>query len=225
MTQITKEINAFLSNKSIPELYMAYDWGNDNWRSGFKDIVAIEGIFRKNISKLIITNEAIMQIVQWGKLRNPKRVNCPAFINFTNEELSNPARMYSKLCKEINGLGPTYRSKIIRFACPQNAGAIDTRIVRVFGKGDLASVKYDWLDLKVVNYGYGWYINENQKRWPGDYFVWLNILTEIRDQLNNNDVRCSHPDVFVESGLREKGKWSCADVEIALFAYSSGIVR
>lgn len=211
-------------DSDFTSLFMAYDWGNDSWKSGFKNIFTIEKLYKQELSEHCICSKAIMQIVRWGRLRNPSRVKCPDNIHFTSEELLNPASIYNKLHKEVDGLGPTYISKIIRFACPQIAGAIDTRIVRVFGKGDPASAQYEWLDLKAVNYGYGWYINDNQKKWPDDYFIWLNMLAEISNHLNHNNIHCPHPDSFVESGLREKGKWVCADVEMALFAYSSSIV-
>jgi hypothetical protein len=58
-----------------------------------------------------------------------------------------------------------------------------------------------------------------------DYFRWLDILEHLKNQLNLKGIQCPHPDSFVMSGLREKGIWTCADVEMALFAYSSGILK
>ncbi|HHW41621.1 MAG TPA: hypothetical protein GXX19_10840 [Syntrophomonadaceae bacterium] len=219
------KIYKFTLSNDFTALYKAYNWRNDNWQSGFRDIFAIEKLFMQELSELYISSYAVMQIVYWGNLRNPARVKCPNIIYITNTELFNPESMYNKLCKETDGLGPTYISKIIRFANPRIAGAIDSRIVRVFGKGYSSFTKCNWLDLKAVKHRSGWYINKNQKGWPEEYFLWLDILTKIRNLLNKNGIQCPHPNAFVTSGLREKGKWTCADVEMALFAYSTRIVR
>jgi hypothetical protein len=77
------DINDFLSGNKMPEFYNAYNWGNDNRYSGFRDIVAIEGIFKRCKSQLSITRESILMVIEWGKLRNPKRVICPQSIEIS----------------------------------------------------------------------------------------------------------------------------------------------
>lgn len=185
----------------------------------------IEKALKDDLAKGIITRSSIMQIVGWGHLRNPKRVKCPSEITIKNEDLLYSENMYAILSHSIKGIGPTYLSKIIRFACPDQAGAIDTRIVRVFGAGDSNCFKHNWLDLKAVNYGYGWYINEKQKNWPQGYFEWLKILRYLKQNLNAKHISCLHPDIFLINSLREKGVWTCADVEMALFSYSSYVIN
>ena len=51
------------------------------------------------------------------------------------------------LQRKIKGLGPTYLSKVLRFALPSEFGAIDTRIVRVVGMGDPTSKQQNWLSI------------------------------------------------------------------------------
>lgn len=223
MTFDFKEANHFIKQNDLQQLYKSYKWRNDQWSSGFSDIAALEQIFKMERKKHYVSRNAVLRVVDWGKLRNP-RVTCPDRIEFIHDELSEPRRIYPRLYVNISGLGPTYLSKLIRFMCPETAGAIDTRIVRVFGSGDSSVSKSKLIDLKVSNNGYGWYINKNQTKWPNEYFVWLQTLSKLRDVLNDNHISCPHPDNFVDLSLREEGKWTNADVEMALFAYCSGIV-
>jgi hypothetical protein len=125
------------------------------------------------------------------------------------------------LRKNTRGLGPTYLSKVLRFALPSEFGAIDTRIVRVVGNGDSNSKEQSWLSLKVRNDGYGWYIPENQSAWPKDYSRWINILRFFAQLLNNSGKLCPHPKDFVINGLRTAGVWTCADIEMAIFSHVS----
>lgn len=95
------------------------------------------------------------------------------------------------------GVGPIYLSKILRFGLPQEYGAIDTRCVRVFGRGDTSACRHAWLALYVRNDGYGWYIPKNQAGWPKEYETWINILRYISFSLPED---CPHPPGFMTSG-------------------------
>lgn len=50
----------------------------------------------------------------------------------------------------VRGFGPTYASKLLRFAVPQVFGAIDIRLVRIFGRGDPGMQRYPLLDLAAL---------------------------------------------------------------------------
>jgi hypothetical protein len=125
------------------------------------------------------------------------------------------------LQSRTRGLGPTYLSKVLRFAVPEHYGAIDSRCVRVLGQGDPSAVQHDWLELRVRNDGYGWYIPKAQSAWPSDYGLWLAILHYVAFNLK---VPCPHPRAFIEKRLRREGRWACADVEMALFTYATRFV-
>lgn len=130
----------------------------------------------------------------------------------------NPENIAQMLQDSTKQLGPTYVSKVLRFALPVHFGAIDTRCVRMFGEDS----DHRWVSLKVVDYGYGPYIETASSRWPRGYGTWINILRYFAHHLPTN---CPHPQNFVDSGLRTKGVWTCADVEMALFAYASSITN
>jgi len=131
-----------------------------------------------------LRKENVFSVTEWGNLRNIQRIKCPETLTLplyenehSNEEIAeNPLKPLLILQKNIEGLGPTYLSKILRFALPIEFGAIDTRIVRVVGNGDPNSKQQDWLSLRARNDGYGWYIPKNQIAWPKEYSVWINIL-------------------------------------------------
>jgi len=76
------------------------------------------------------------------------------------------------------------------------------------------------LSLKVTNSKYGNYINRNQSGWPKEYIKWISYLKYIAYQLNELGIKCPHPKNFIKKSLRKDNIWFCADVEMALFAFS-----
>lgn len=228
------ELENFCRNNSLPDLYSSYEWGIDRQVTGFVDILRLELQFSSSDRSNGITIDDVRDLAKWGKLRNSGRLcgETPVLPSNTfnsphgaNDHLISTDRLIPliKLSKTItSGIGPTYFTKILRFAAPTIYGALDTRCIRVFGKGDPASQRHDWLDITVKNYGYGWFIPESQKIWPSGYEKWLDILNIICKILPAD---CPHPTVFVEQGLRQKGVWTCADVEMALFTYASSNLK
>ncbi len=228
---ITAQINAFMADVNLPDLYMAYDWQNDKYTAGFPDILDLESQLSANDINAGLTLQDVINVAAWGRLRNPGRIHGPQFILRANTFFTaggNPQPNLADMpmgpihALNINGLGPTYKSKILRFALPQEYGAIDTRCVRVFGQGDPANQQHNWIPISARNGGYGWYISEAQTNWPNGYDVWVNILRHIANGSPNN---CPHPPDFIATGMRPNNNmWFCADVEMALFTYASQFV-
>lgn len=230
---IACRLNLFCNENRFVDLYRSYNWGNDSWETGFVDILRIERQLSSHLSTGGVSLDDVKEIAKWGKLRNPGRIKGASVVLPTKTIYGNDGTLDSRV--DINsldpllvlrghvesGIGPTYLTKSLRFAIPTIYGAIDTRCVRVFGIGDPASKKHNWLDLKVKNYGYGWFIPEKQKQWPAGYALWLGILKTI---CSLQAEACPHPSAFVEYGLRKQGVWTCADVEMALFTYASKYV-
>ena len=117
--------------------------------------------------------------------------------------------------------GKVYQSKLLRFAMPWEYGAIDKRLCQVFGRGDPASQHTELLSLKVEYNGTRWDLKYQQTEWPSEYGTWIQILRMIASELNQSGMSCPHPEVMYARGLREKGIWECADVEMALFSFAS----
>ena len=92
---------------------------------------------------------------EWGGLRNKKRVQCPEKVGISlygGDDLAEffrtrPSAPLRPLGDAIKGMGPTYLSKVLMFSRPQLYGAIDTRLVRVFGRGDTDNEPFRWLLL------------------------------------------------------------------------------
>jgi len=164
-----------------------------------------------------------------GGARRLSRIQCPETLHLPlwdngkphSEIEKTPLAPVKKLQARTKQLGPTSLSKVLRFALPSEYGAIDTRIVRVVGRGDDASKRQQWLDLKARDDGYGWYIPKAQGTWPGEYATWIDILRFLAAHLNEQGTECPHPPAFVDRGLRTRGVWYCADVEMALWSYAS----
>jgi hypothetical protein len=220
----------FQQRNDFVTLYKSYSWGDDNYDNDFRVISGIESKLMNSDRNEGISLEDVRTVADWGRLRNLAQIKGreivlpPRTLHEDNDTASQAialAPLEPLLTLERNiekGIGPTYLSKVLRFGMPMEYGAIDTRCVRVFGEGDSRAQQYHWLNLRVRNDGYGWYIPKAQRGWPSAYGVWLNILRFFSHRLSNN---CPHPQAFRHSGLRSTNEWACADVEMAIFTYAS----
>lgn len=233
---LRNDLDAFMQLNDMVELYRAYAWENDTYAQGFPDILKLELQLGKNARGKGVELGDAVAVAVWGAMRNQGRIaGAPVVLpgnalfsagGVTQGRLDAEPHTPFATLQSIKGFGPTYQSKILRFALPEEYGAIDTRLARVFGQGDAKAQQHDWLDLKVVLGMYkgkptGWSIPASKTRWPAGYSQWINILRYLATQLGNT---CPHPEAFVEEGLRSKGRWTCADVEMALFCYASRFV-
>ncbi|MDK2940325.1 MAG: hypothetical protein PWQ51_2490 [Methanolobus sp.] len=222
------KIDNFLESTDIVDYYKKYGWKKDLWTKGFPDIFRLEIMIGEAIRTNTLEQNHILKIAKWGGNNNP--IKCNDSINvpiYNGDDIAKwvelkPEAYIDDICDSIRYFGPTYGSKLLRFALPSEYGAIDTRIVRVFGKGDEKSSQVDLLNLKVNSTPEKrWYINKYQPNWPAEYGKWINILRHISKQMNKNDLPCPHPHNFIDAKLRESGNWFCADVEMALFSYAT----
>jgi len=224
---LQRELEDFVRNHDFIELYKKYNWRKDTWQNGFPNILELEIKITTEAKNNLLKREDILLVARWGNLRNIQRVTAPETITLPifengypdNRIKDDPSYLIRILQENINGLGPTFLSKVLRFALPSEFGAIDTRIVRVFGMRD--PNQQNWLSLRTRNNGYGWYIPENQSAWPKEYSKWINILRFCAHFLNNSGILCPHPEGFLTKDLRKRGIWACTDVEMALFSYAS----
>lgn len=213
------------------ELYRTYAWKRDRWQSGFPDICRLEREIGDAARTGTLSEEHLKAIARWGGLPGIERIQAPAPIRialFEDGDVArwvreNPENAIRVLGDQIRGFGPTYTSKLLRFAAPELFGAIDTRIVRVFGAGDTAHLHL--LDLTATPVDGRWAILSGQQGWPEEYGTWTAILTYAAAQLNALDQPCPHPEALINAGLRERGIWLNADVEMAFFNYASGKIQ
>ena len=231
-SQLETQLDDFLSNQDFPNLYKAYSWERDTYDNGFPDILSLEERLGRHGKMGGITLEDVKDVARWGgNSRNVGRMSSREIplsseAIYTTEGILNPSLQADPTIPvfpldKVNRLGPTSISKVLRFTLPEEYGAIDTRILSVFGQGDADSQSYNWISLQVRNYGYGPVFPSDQKSWPSAYGVWIDILRYFVLKL---PASCPHPQRFIDEDLRESGKWTCADVEMALFAYASDIL-
>lgn len=227
--EIRQNIDKLLLDLNLRDLYQKYDWAGDTYIKGFPDLFRLEKEISDAARHNALSRNHLLEIAQWGRLPNTKQISCPDTIklilyedNIPVEWLkANPEKAISILKGQIRGFGPTYMSKLLHFAVPQIYGAIDTRLVRTFGKGDRNAQRYPLLDLTAEISGERWAIPSFQPGWPGEYGTWISILNYIADSLNKKGILCPHPEKYLQYGFREQGIWFPADVETALFAYAS----
>ncbi len=227
--QLQGRMESFLSDYDLGFFYREYEWARDTWENGFDEMRQIERDLSTSATRGHLTKTDIIRVAKWGRLRNIRGIHCPERIRlslYDGDDLAEffriaPSAPLKPLRKAIKGMGPTYLSKVLMFSRPQLYGAIDTRLVRVFGSGDTDTEGPGWLSLEVRNSGHGWHIPEHQTSWPSEYNTWIEILHHMAHLCNTSGHKCPHPDEYIADGLREKGIWIVADIETALFSYAS----
>ena len=231
--ELTGELDRFLADHDFQDLYRTYSWRNDTFKRGFPDILQLErrlGIHRRSANLDI---DDIRDVADWGRLPNLKRISVKDTGRLRDLALLlNGAKVENEIIIErypempaglldnaVKGIGATYVSKVLRFALPEQYGAIDTRLVRVLGNGDPINSRCDWLPLTAYNPSPSrWAIRPAS--WTQGYKVWINILRYFANAMPDN---CPHPESFNRHELRQDGIWTCADVEMALFSYATGV--
>lgn len=230
---VQKEVDHLLTELDLRNYYCSYSWKSDTWQAGFPEICRLEREISNAALMGKIGKEDLLNIAAWGEYRNPGRIECQNNLNITLYHEGKPAfwlkneiaNVITAIQNQVRGFGPTYSSKLLRFAVPQIFGAIDTRLVRVLGLGDPEVKKYHLLDLSAQPGYYGWGISKIQPGWPSEYAVWIAILHLIARRLNNDGIDCPHPEKILKGGFREQGQWIAADVEMALFRFASEQTR
>jgi hypothetical protein len=227
---LKERLKNFARNNDFVRMYKEYNWRNDSWEDGFPEILQLEIKMTQEAKSNVIRKEHILSVAKWGQLKNIQNVRCsesmflPIFQKgILNEKIiTEPSFLIELLQKNIKGFGPTYLSKVLRFALPTEFGAIDTRITRVFGKNGLLSDP--WFTLKVKYSVSKYCIPKKQSGWPGEYSTWINILRFFANYMNNFGSICPHPEEYSSKKLRQYGIWTCADIEMSLFSYASKIL-
>jgi len=230
--ELQRQVQSFVADHDLGSLYREYVWGKDTWENGFSDMRQLEVDLTMAAKHGYLTRTHILSVARWGHFRGIRRIQCPECMRISlhdGHDLAEflgipPSAPLRLLGPAIKGMGPTYLSKVLMFSRPQLYGAIDTRLVKVFGRGYPDIEGHRWLSLEVRNYGFGPYIPETQASWPGEYDTWIAILHHIAHVLNTSGRECPHPDQYTVIGLRDKGVWIAADVETALFSYASRLL-
>jgi len=230
---VVAEIQNLLERTDLAALYKDYVWKNDRWENGFPEIRNLERIVGAAIRAGTLSRSHLVAVAKWGRLPNIGRIwvkdqiKCSIYENgkiapWIKSEPENAIRI---LEGQIRGFGPTYNSKVLRFAAPDAFGAIDTWIVRVFGKNGQSSHHCNLLDLHATPIDGRWAILASQIGWPGEYGTWIKVLTYISKKLRDDGILCPHPHQFEDLGLRSDGEWFNADIEMALFNYATRTIK
>jgi hypothetical protein len=162
-SSIRDVVKKFLQEEDMPTLYQNYSWVNDFYLNGFPDMFRLE----RNISKAAMESSLglthLHDVARWGKLPNVRRITCPEPIRIdlyvkdlpASWLIQTPEKAVRILESQIHGFGPTYLSKLLHFSVPNVFGALDTRLVRVFG---IRANKFRFLRLNATKTGGRWAI-------------------------------------------------------------------
>jgi hypothetical protein len=214
-----------LSNElDFPALYKGYLWKNDSWQIGFKDIVRLELEISKAAKNNLISYPQIVRIGEWGGHMDIGKVKCidekviPSI--YSDQEfmpwiVDDPAYGIEIIKPQISYFGPTFTSKVLRFSLPSHFGSIDRNIVLSFGRESTSQTIEHLLDLSLDSKHAA--ISNEKPYWPTEFGKWTYILRYIANDLNMKKVACPHPNSLVVNKLRESGKWTAADIEMALY--------
>lgn len=225
--RLCSALRRFTENHNFPSLYRSYEWYEDTWRAGLPRMLGLEATMRIEARENRLFREHLLAVERWGR-KQGHRVEAEDEIDLSlysdgeiRQELADrPELPLLELDEQTKYFGPTYLSKVFLFAAPEEYGAIDTRMVTVFGQGGR-----NWFNLGVSSAGSGAAIKKTQAGWPSEYGTWIHILRWLASSLNDWDVGCPHPEAYVQSGLRSEGQWCCADVQTALFSYATRKLR
>ena len=224
-------ISKFLREQDLPCLYRKYEWPRrtykrDTWEKGFPELFRLEKEISEAARENSLSRDHLVQIARWGgasriidKISWPDPTKTKLYVNDKPAEwLENtPEKAVEILDSQIYYFGPTYCSKILHFALPQIFGALDTRLVQTFGK---EAKHYPLLDLEINRSGWGPSIRISKSVWPKEYGTWISVLNSFSQILNQDGIKCPHPQQYEQFGLRANGLWLPADIETALFSYT-----
>jgi len=213
----------FAETHDFARLYRSYEWYEDTWQAGFPRMLELEERLSTAAKENRVFYEHLVAVAEWGRKRGSSvesddEISLSLYVDGELDPAvrERPEALLLELDQQVKYFGPTYLSKVLMFAAPEHYGAIDTRLVTVFGRDG-----YGWLDLYVRDYGSGPHIPDTQAGWPSEFGKWIKMLRAFARHLNATGVECPHPDAYVRRNLRSGGEWSCADVETALFSYAS----
>ncbi|MDR3543130.1 MAG: hypothetical protein P4L69_19520, partial [Desulfosporosinus sp.] len=216
------QIIQFVDRQDWVRLYKGYHWRRDTWNRGFPDILRLEMQMRCFLQNGKIKKRDILDIANWGKYYHLNKIISPESISI-GDGIS-ILEALTTLEQNVGGLGANYLTKILRFAFPNRSGALDCRTVRVFGIGDPTVNQYQWLTIRVQRSRSGWSVVRN-RMWHLEYQKWLRILERMVSLVNAKGIFCPHPRKFLDTGLRTEGIWTSADVDMAIFAYATNLIR
>jgi hypothetical protein len=230
-----KGIERFLQDHihEMPGFYNTYTWDNDSPEKSHQALFDLEMEIFPAAKSNSFNREHLIKIAEWGGHPNPKKINCPDPLRIPLYSGNRPAlclfyEPVNAICMiegRVGGFGPTFSSKLLHFAVPRIFGALDTRLVRIFGMSSEDPESYQFLNLNVLRPDKGRpSIPKTQENWPEEYGTWVAILNQMADYLNRNQIACKHPEQYYHENLREKDTWLPADVETALFSYASKVL-
>jgi hypothetical protein len=229
--ELQKKLNELIGELDFSRLYKSYIWKHDSWERGFPDILRLEMEISLAAYEGRIVRDHLIAIANWGGLPNKGGIQCPDPLGISLYQenglptpylYDEPDHAVSIIRAQVKGFGPTYIAKLLRFMSPYSFGALDTRLVRVFGYGNPDVQKIRLLNLTTTQTEGRWAISTTSGVWPKEYGTWVGALRYLANALNRSGISCPHPEAFVEQGLRNKeNAWVPADVEMALFTYAS----
>jgi len=157
----------FADSNDFPHLYRTYDWYEDTWRAGFTRMLGLKASLSQTAKGNRVYRKQLEAVARWGRKRGQPvecrdEVSLPLYVNSEFDEtlIEHPELPLVELGMQTKCSGPTYLSRVLLFACPEEHGAIDTRLVTVFGRDGAG-----WLDLFVRDWGSGDHI-PRQASWP-----------------------------------------------------------
>ena len=222
-------IDQFLEDNRLKNYYKKYTWNDDDIHTGFQDIFHLEKSFGEAGREGRIDLSHLLSLAKWGDHKNSSQIKIksgeyiPLYLYnngvVSNKVLYDPSFFIFDLETRIDYFGPIYISKLLRFSLPGYYGAIDSRLISVCGKEGKGGEGRNWINLRVSE---GSIVKP--PGWGFEYAAWVFILRYIASRLNQENIKCPHPQKFVEEGLRNGGKWYCADVEMALSAYTQEVL-
>lgn len=223
--KLKEQLTMFVESLDWQGQYKKFHHDEDSWENGFYNIVELEKGISEHLALGYLTRKDIVKIARWERPIAKDRMTCPAVLRLGVNEIggnSETEKIIRILEVSVKGTRKLFLTTIMRFISPSRMGSLDTNLVRVFGVGDPNLQSLQLLNLVVRRTEDTWIFAGNSWTWPDEYYKWNLILGFLASLLNELGIACPHPSGF--QGLRENGKWICADVEMALRAYANDVL-
>lgn len=224
---LKEQLVQFVGSLDWPRQYKQYTHDEDSWEKEFHVIAELERGISEHLTLGYLTRKDIVKIARWESPHTKDRMKCPRILRLdVNENDDTEIEKILRILEvTIKGTRTLFLTTIMRFISPSMMGLLDANLVRVFGVGDSNLKNQKWLNLCVRKTEDTWYFAGNWWSWPNEYYRWNLILGFLAFLLNEQAIACPHPNGFMEKGLRQKGTWICADVEMALSSYAYEVIR
>ena len=161
-------------SRKMSQYYSLYSWGNQDSKGSHHDLYDLENNLSSRENQFVRPLPSRRYCRMGWASRSKNYLLSRPFANplYSGRQPAlchyyDPVNTICMIEGRVKGFGPTFSSKLLHFSIPQIFGAIDTRLVRVFGNESEDPDPHHFLNLDVNRPEKGRpAITKTQQNWP-----------------------------------------------------------